>query len=87
MEAHKASHAVYDRQAVKKPTRLRVNSDLLEKAHKLGVDVAATLEDALASEVQRKQRDTWREENRDAIEAYNEHVAQHGVFSAGLRRF
>jgi hypothetical protein len=32
-------------------------------------------------------RRRWLEENREAIEAYNEHVAQHGVFSAGLRGF
>ncbi len=32
-------------------------------------------------------RKTWLEENQDAIEAYNEHVKQHGVFSAGLRGF
>jgi post-segregation antitoxin (ccd killing protein) len=29
----------------------------------------------------------WLEENREAIEAYNEHVKQRGVFSAGLRGF
>jgi antitoxin CcdA len=60
-----------------------VNSDLLEKAHELGVDLDATLEEALALEVHRRQRETWLEENREAIEAYNQHVAQHGVFSAG----
>lgn len=36
---------------------------------------------------QERQRETWLEENREAITAYNEHVAQHGVFSAGLRGF
>lgn len=89
MEAHKTatSHALYDREAAKKPTRLEVNSDLLEKAHELGVDLASTLEDALALEVHRRQRETWLEENREAIEVYNEHVAQHGVFSTGLRGF
>ena len=89
MEIHKSAtgHAPYDREAAKKATSLQVNSDLLEKAHELGVDLAATLEDALASEVHKRQRDTWREENREAIEAYNEHVAQHGVFSTGLRGF
>ena len=80
-------HALYDREATKKPARLKVNSDLLEKARELGVDLADTLEEALASEVRRRQRETWLEENREAIEAYNEHVAQHGVFSAGLRGF
>jgi len=38
-------------------------------------------------DVQKGQRETWLEENREAIKAYNEHVAQHGVFSAGLRGF
>lgn len=90
MEAHKLAasrHVLYDRKAAKRPAELQVNSDLLEKARELGVDLANTLEEALAQEVHRRQRETWLEENREAIEAYNEHVAQHGVFSAGLRGF
>jgi antitoxin CcdA len=38
-------------------------------------------------EIHRKKRETWLAENREAIEAYNEHVAQHGVFSVGCRGF
>jgi len=64
-----------------------VNGDLLEKARELGVDLASLLEEALASEVQRRRRDAWLEENRQAIEAYNELVARDGVFSTGLRGF
>lgn len=77
----------YDREAAKQPTRLQVNSDLLEKARELGVDLATTLEEALALEVHRRQRETWLEENREAIDTYNQHVAQYGVFSSGLRGF
>lgn len=84
MEAHKL---LYDREAAKEPTKLSVNSDLLEKARGLGVDLTTTLEEALASEVHKRQREVWLAENREAIEVYNEHVAQHGVFSAGLRGF
>jgi len=90
MEAHKLtarSHALYDREASRKPTSLSVNSDLLEKAHELGVDVATTLEEALASEVHKRQREAWLAENREAIDAYNELVARDGVFSTGLRGF
>jgi len=90
MELHKTAaigQVLYDREATKKSTKLSVNSDLLEKARVLGVDLATTLEEALALEVRRRQRETWLEENREGIEAYNEHVAQHGVFSAGLRGF
>jgi len=90
MEAHKLtarSHALYDREASRKPTSLSVNSDLLEKTHELGVDVASTLEEALASEVHKRQREAWLAENREAIDAYNELVARDGVFSTGLRGF
>lgn len=80
-------HFPYDRHASKRPTRLRVNGDLLEKARELGVDLASTLEAALVLEVRKRQREAWLEENREAIGAYNEHVAEHGVFSAGLRSF
>lgn len=85
----RAAHdpALYDREATKRPMQLHVNSDLLEKARELGVDLAATLEDALALEVHRRRREAWLEENREAIEVYNERVRQHGVFSAGLRGF
>lgn len=90
MEAHRIAAAApvpYDREAAKKPTKLSVNSDLLEKARALGIDLATTLEEALALEVHRRRREVWREENREAIEVYNEHVARYGVFSAGLRGF
>lgn len=90
MEAAKLSahsHALYDREASRKPTSLSVNSDLLEKARELGVDVATTLEEALASEVYKRQREVWLEENREAIETYNDLVARDGVFSTGLRGF
>jgi len=29
----------------------------------------------------------WLEKNRPALDAYNEHVEKHGVFSDGLRSF
>jgi len=66
---------------------LEMEAHSLEKARELGVDLTATLEDALALEVHKRQRETWLEENREAIEAYNELVVQHGVFSTGLRGF
>lgn len=66
---------------------LRVDSELLEKARELGINLSATLEEALAAEVGNRKREIWLEENREAISAYNEHVAQHGVFSTGLRGF
>lgn len=77
----------YDRHAGRKPASLNVNVDLLRKAHDLGIDLTATLEEALVAQILRHQRDSWREENREAIAAYNDLVARHGVWSDGLRSF
>ncbi|HEX4966728.1 MAG TPA: type II toxin-antitoxin system CcdA family antitoxin [Thermoanaerobaculia bacterium] len=67
--------------------RFRVNSDLLKKAHELGINPATTLEEALVEEIRKRNREIWLEENRDAIETYNELDARQGVFSDGLRGF
>lgn len=78
---------LYDPQAPKKPTNLSVNSDLLNKARALDINLSATLEQALAETLRARQREVWLAENREAIAAYNEHVESDGVFSDGLRRF
>lgn len=86
-QAPPTGRASYDRQATKEPTQLRVNSDLLKEAHELGINPSTTLEEALAGEISKKKREIWLEENREAIETYNELVAKHGLFSDGLRGF
>ena len=77
----------YDRAAPKRATNLSVNSDLLRRARELDVNLSATLEQALADEARRRQRDAWLNENRAAIDVYNEAVEKHGTFSDTLRRF
>jgi antitoxin CcdA len=64
-----------------------IRSDLLEAARAAGVNLSATLERALAEELASVKRAQWREENREAIAAYNEHVDGHGTFSDGARSF
>jgi antitoxin CcdA len=80
-------HTAYDTQAPKRATNLSINADLLSKAKELGINLSATLEQALVEALRKRQRDQWVAENQAAIEAYNEHVDQQGVFSDGLRRF
>jgi antitoxin CcdA len=60
---------------------------LLNKAKELDINLSATLEQALVEAVKQNQRKEWLEENRKAINAYNEHVEAHGVFSDDLRSF
>lgn len=78
---------VYDRNAPKKPTNVTVNSDLLKQARACGINVSATLEQALAEQVKAARRERWLADNRDAIDAYNQQVEKHGVFADGVRSF
>ena len=77
----------YDTRAPKRPANLSVNGDLLNKARELDINLSATFELALAAALREKQRAQWLAENKTAIEAYNDHVEKHGVFSDGLRSF
>ena len=78
---------VYDDAAPKKATNLSVNSDLLRKARDLDINLSSVLEQALEQTVMLRLAEQWLEENRSAIESYNEHIEEHGVFSDGVRGF
>ncbi|MEE2000773.1 type II toxin-antitoxin system CcdA family antitoxin [Alkalimonas sp. NCh-2] len=80
------NHA-YDTRAAKKPTNVSINSDLLEKARGLNINLSATLEQALAEQVRNEQRAQWLRENADAIQAYNQFVEANGTFSDSVRKF
>jgi antitoxin CcdA len=73
--------------ALKRPTNLSINADLLEKAKKLGVNLSQTLEDRLADLVREAEARDWLKKNQRAIDAYNERVERDGVWSDGLRGF
>jgi antitoxin CcdA len=73
--------------AAKRATNVSIRTDLLDAAREAGVNLSATLERALAEELASLKRARWREENRDAIAAYNDYVDEHGAFSDGVRSF
>ena len=77
----------YDTTAPKKATNLSINSDLLQQARGLKINLSQALEDHLAELIRQKRRQQWLRENRDAIDAYNQKVAAGGVFSDQLRSF
>ena len=78
---------IFNPQAPKKAANLSVNADLLSRARELNINLSATLEQALIQALEQRHREEWLVRNRDAIDAYNEHVEAHGVFSAGIRSF
>ena len=77
----------YNTQAPKKAANLSINADLLAKARELDINLSATLEQALTETLKNRLRDQWLAENKVAMEAYNDHVEKHGVFSDGVRTF
>lgn len=78
---------IFDPQAPKKATNLSVNADLLARARECDINLSATLERALLEALRQKQRAAWVRDNREAIDAYNAQVEEHGVFSDGTRTF
>lgn len=73
--------------APKKATNLSLNSKVLEIARELGMNVSQTVDGLLAEEVKRRYWEQWNERNKDAIEAYNERIAKHGLPLAKYRSF
>lgn len=71
----------------KKAANLSVDTDLLERAKRLKLNLSQVLETGLSEAIRQRQREEWLKKNRAAIEAYNDYVDKHGVFSDGLRSF
>jgi len=82
-----SSADIYDHSAPKKATNLSINSELLAIAKEMKINLSATLEAELSEIVRQRKRKQWLEDNREAIESYNERVEKYGLFSDGLRRF
>ena len=77
----------FDQQAPKKATNLTVNSDLLNQAKSLKINLSATLEQALIVQVKNAQREQWLKENKDAIDELNKLSDENGLFSDSFRSF
>ncbi len=79
--------AIYDESAAKKATNVTVNSDLLRKAKAYKINISKSFEAYLAELVKEKEEARWLEENKEAIEAFNERVRKRGLFGDKYRRF
>ncbi|MFM9883377.1 MAG: type II toxin-antitoxin system CcdA family antitoxin [Burkholderiales bacterium] len=79
------------RNSATRPTKRAVNltasAPLLDEAKALGLNLSRMFESSLENAVRAARQEAWLAANREAIEAYNEQVERHGVFSDGLRSF
>jgi len=71
----------------KRATNVSVNQGLLEEAKALEINLSATLEKALEAEVRARKRAQWREDNREAMAAYNARIARDGLAGDHVRAF
>ena len=78
---------LFDLEAPKKPTNLSLNSDLLKKCKDLKINLSATLEQALSDKLAKLNSEKWADENKNAIQAYNQFVDEHGCFGDEFREF
>jgi antitoxin CcdA len=87
---HKLSRASADSEKArpqKRAVNVSINGDLLHRARTGGLNLSSILEAALEQRLRQQARERWLTENRAGVDAYNEQVEKHGVFSEGLRAF
>jgi antitoxin CcdA len=72
---------LHERQVRKRAVNLFVDTELLDEARRLRINLSDTLESRLRMIVKTEQEKRWLEENRAALAAYNARVAEHGLLS------
>ncbi|HPX25312.1 MAG TPA: type II toxin-antitoxin system CcdA family antitoxin [Treponemataceae bacterium] len=78
---------IHDVSAPKKPANLTVNSDLLNQAKALKMNISAVLESALIESIKKAKQEEWTRENESAMKEYNERIKEYGLFSDEMRTF
>jgi antitoxin CcdA len=73
--------------APKRATNLSLNSKVLEMARELGMNISQTVDTLLVEEVKRRYWERWNDENKEAIQAYNQRIAREGLPLAKYRTF
>jgi antitoxin CcdA len=76
-----------NRQVIRKSTNLSLDAQLVADAKAFGLNLSETAERAIAEAVREEKVRRWKEENREAIEAYNRYIDEHGVPLSEFRQF
>jgi antitoxin CcdA len=71
----------------RRPTNVTLPDSLLKEARDLGLNLSQACERGLAREVAETKAQRWLAENREAMDAWNDHVEQHGLPLAEFRQF
>lgn len=63
----------------KRPVSFTVRTDLMKEARALRLNTSRAAEAGIEAAVKKAKEDAWLSENKAAIEAYNERIAQSGT--------
>jgi antitoxin CcdA len=69
----------------KRAVNLFVDTELLDQARRLRINLSETLERRLRALVKAEQEKRWLEENRAAIDSINSFIDRHGILASRLR--
>ncbi len=72
---------------LKKPTNVSIRGDLLAEARELNINLSQEFEKHLDEVVRKARGEQWKKDNREAIAAYNKHIAEHGLWNDEYRTF
>jgi len=74
-----------ERQVRKRAVNLFVDTELLDQARRLRINLSETLEGRLRTIVRAELEKRWLEENREAIASINSFIDRHGLLASKLR--
>lgn len=78
---------MFAHRSARRPTNVTLPEALLHDARDLGINLSQACESGLLAAVATERRQRWLKTNHDALDAYNEHVAEHGLPLAAYRQF
>jgi antitoxin CcdA len=71
----------------RKATNVTLPEALLKEARELGINLSQACERGLAASVAEARAQQWLKDNREALNAWNEYVEQHGLPLGEFRQF
>jgi antitoxin CcdA len=71
----------------RKAANLSLNSELLNQARALDINLSRAAEEGIAKAVKTERERRWLEENADAIKAYNDYIEKNGLPLEEYRTF
>jgi antitoxin CcdA len=74
-------------QAVRRSTTLTLDGSLVDEARSLGLNLSRAAEAGVAEAIRAERARRWRDENAEAIRAYNAAVERDGLPLAEYRKF